>query len=120
MLITKTAGKLLVSFIFTSICFCSMPAFGAEPSERPRKIMLASTIGPIDAGIVGALETAFTKKTGVAVEHTGAGTGQALKMAETGKYDLVLVHARALEEKFVSEGYGTKRYDLMYNDFLWF
>jgi len=39
-------------------------------------------------------------------------------MAETGKYDLVLIHARALEEKFVAEGYGTKRYDLMYNDFV--
>ena len=39
-------------------------------------------------------------------------------MAETGKYDLLLVHARALEEKFVAEGYGTKRYDLMYNDFV--
>jgi len=39
-------------------------------------------------------------------------------MAETGKYDLVLVHARPLEEKFVAEGYGTKRYDLMYNDFV--
>jgi tungstate transport system substrate-binding protein len=95
-----------------------MPAFGTDPADQPRKIMLASTIGPIDAGIVGALEAAFTKKTGVAVEHTGAGTGQALKMAETGKYDLVLVHARALEEKFVSDGYGTKRYDLMYNDFV--
>ena len=83
-----------------------------------KKIMLASTIGPIDAGIVGALEEAFTKKTGIAVEHTGAGTGQALKMAETGKYDLVLVHAKALEEKFVADGFGTKRYDLMYNDFV--
>ncbi len=80
--------------------------------------MLASTIGPIDAGIVGALEEAFTKKTGIAVEHTGAGTGQALKMSETGKYDLVLVHAKALEEKFVADGFGTKRYDLMYNDFV--
>jgi tungstate transport system substrate-binding protein len=57
--ITKTAGKLLVSFIFTSICFCSMPAFGAEPSERPRKIMLASTIGPIDAGPHGAWYDVF-------------------------------------------------------------
>jgi tungstate transport system substrate-binding protein len=85
---------------------------------QSKKIMLASTIGPIDAGIVGALEEAFTKKTGIAVEHTGAGTGQALKMAETGKYDLVLVHAKALEEKFVADGFGTKRYDLMYNDFV--
>lgn len=80
--------------------------------------MLASTIGPIDAGIVGALEEAFTKKTGIIIEHKGAGTGLALKIAETGKYDLVLVHARALEEKFVAEGFGTKRYDLMYNDFV--
>ena len=80
--------------------------------------MLASTIGPIDAGIVGALEEAFTKKTGMPVEHKGAGTGQALKMAETGSYDLVLVHAKALEEKFVADGFGTKRYDLMYNDFV--
>jgi tungstate transport system substrate-binding protein len=82
------------------------------------KILMASTIGPIDAGIVGALEEAFTKKTGIVVEHQGAGTGQALKMAETGKFDLVLVHAKALEEKFVGDGFGTKRYDLMYNDFV--
>jgi tungstate transport system substrate-binding protein len=87
-------------------------------SGPPKKIMLASTIGPIDAGIVGALEEAFFKKTGITVEHTGAGTGQALKMAETGNYDLVLVHAKALEEKFVADGFGTKRYDLMYNDFV--
>jgi tungstate transport system substrate-binding protein len=90
----------------------------AQQANSPSRIMLSSTIGPIDAGIVGALEAAFTKKTGIAVEHTGAGTGQALKMAATGKYDLVLVHAKALEEEFVAEGFGTKRYDLMYNDFV--
>ena len=91
----------------------------AEPAPgQPKKLMLASTIGPIDAGIVGALEAAFRAKTGLIVEHTGAGTGQALKLAETGKYDLVLVHAKALEDKFVADGYGTKRYDLMYNDFV--
>jgi len=91
----------------------------AEPAAaQPKKIMLASTIGPIDAGIVGALEEAFTKKTGIVVEHTGAGTGKAIQLAETGKFDLVLVHAKALEEKFVADGFGTKRYDLMYNDFV--
>jgi len=115
---TKTATRLLLSTFFAAMCICSIPAFGADPAEQPRTIMLASTIGPIDAGIVGALEDAFKKKTGITVAHTGAGTSQALKMAETGKYDLVLVHARALEEKFVSDGYGTKRYDLMYNDFV--
>ena len=118
MLITKTVTSLFLSTIAAAIFICSIPASASDTSEQPRKIMLASTIGPIDAGIVGALEVAFTKKTGIAVEHAGAGTGQALKMAETGKYDLLLVHARALEEKFVSDGYGTKRYDLMYNDFV--
>jgi len=118
MRITASVNTYVFCCMLTAMCICSIPAFGADPADQPRKIMLASTIGPIDAGIVGALEAAFTKKTGVAVEHTGAGTGQALKMAETGKYDLVLVHARALEEKFVSDGYGTKRYDLMYNDFV--
>ncbi len=118
MRITKRVSTVALSCILAVLSICSIPAFGADPAEQPRKIMLASTIGPIDAGIVGALEAAFTKKTGIPVEHTGAGTGQALKMAETGKYDLVLVHARALEEKFVAEGYGTKRYDLMYNDFV--
>ena len=111
-------NTLLLCSALISLSICSMPALGAEPDEQPRKIMLASTIGPIDVGIVGALEAAFTKKTGVAEEHAGAGTGKALQMAETGKYDLLLVHARALEEKFVAEGYGTKRYDLMYNDFV--
>ncbi len=110
-------GRMLSSFV-VFLLLLSGPLVIAADTTPLNKIMLASTIGPIDAGIVGALEEAFTKKTGIAVEHTGAGTGQALKMAETGKYDLVLVHAKALEEKFVADGFGTKRYDLMYNDFV--
>jgi tungstate transport system substrate-binding protein len=94
------------------------PQLNAAETAPPPKIMLASTIGPIDAGIVGALEEAFTMKTGIIVEHTGAGPGQALKLAESGKYDLVLVHAKALKEKFVADGFGTTRYDLMFNDFV--
>lgn len=112
--------------MITAILFTFSPIGAQAASDTslnqspiaPRKIMLASTIGPIDAGIVGALEEAFTKKTGIIIEHKGAGTGQALKMAETGNFDLVLVHARALEEKFVADGFGTKRYDVMYNDFV--
>lgn len=115
---TKAGDTFLLFCFLTALSIYSIPVFGAEPAEQPRKIMLASTIGPIDAGIVPALEDAFKKKTGILVEHAGAGTGQALKMAETGKFDLVLVHARALEEKFVADGFGTKRYDLMYNDFV--
>ena len=108
---------LFICTLSAVFAFIAVPV-GAADVPAQKKILLASTIGPIDAGIVGALEDAFTKKTGITVEHTGAGTGQALKLAETGKYDLVLVHARALEEKFVADGFGTKRYDLMYNDFV--
>ena len=85
-------------------------------STRP--ILLASTIGPIDAGIVQALEDGFERETGIHVRHTGAGTGAALDIARQGSVDLVLVHARALEEKFVAEGFGAERIDLMYNDFV--
>jgi tungstate transport system substrate-binding protein len=81
-------------------------------------ILLASTIGPVDAGIVTLLEERFEKESGIRVRHVGAGTGEALKMAEKGNFDLVLVHARALEEKFVAGGFGTERIPLMYNDFV--
>ena len=94
---------------------------GSDDGDRRRMhkfILLASTIGPIDAGIVGALEEGFEKETGIRVRHVGAGTGAALKMAEGGQFDLVLAHAKALEEKFVQDGFGTQRVPLMYNDFV--
>jgi len=81
-------------------------------------ILVSSTIGPIDAGIVDVLETAFEKESGIRVRHVGSGTGAALNLAKKGQIDLVMVHAKSLEEKFVEEGFGTARIDLMYNDFV--
>ncbi|MGD0919539.1 MAG: substrate-binding domain-containing protein, partial [Thermodesulfobacteriota bacterium] len=81
-------------------------------------ILLASTIGPIDSGIIDLLENEFERETGIRVRHVGAGTGVALDIARNGNVDLVLVHAKSLEEKFVNEGFGTERIDLMYNDFV--
>jgi len=81
-------------------------------------VFLASTIGPIDSGIVGALEDQFEKETGIRVRHVGAGTGAALEISKKGSIDLVMAHAKSLEEKFVSEGFGTERIALMYNDFV--
>ena len=91
---------------------------GVGSAQDANFVLLASTIGPIDAGIVGALEERFEKETGIRVRHVGAGTGAALKMAESGQFDLVLAHAKALEEKFVQAGFGTQRIPLMYNDFV--
>ena len=81
-------------------------------------VLMASTIGPIDAGIVDALENQFERDSGIRIRHVGAGTGATLQIAEKGNIDLVLVHAKALEEKFVKDGYGTARIPLMYNDFV--
>jgi len=81
-------------------------------------IFLSSTIGPIDAGVVGALEDQFEKETGIRVRHVGAGTGAALDIARKCEIDLVLVHAKPLEEKFIADGFGTERIPLMYNDFI--
>jgi tungstate transport system substrate-binding protein len=90
----------------------------SSTAQNGKSILLASTIGPIDAGIVSVLEDQFEKETGIRVRHVGAGTGAALKIAEQGNVDLVLVHARSLEEKFVRDGFGTERIPLMYNDFV--
>lgn len=87
-------------------------------SDRNVKVKMASTIGPIDAGIVGTLAERFEAKSGINVEFTGAGTGKAIEMSKSGDYDLVMVHAKVLEEQFVAEGYGTKRIPVMYNDFV--
>jgi tungstate transport system substrate-binding protein len=103
---------LVLSFCF--ILSCS----GLGKPQTSKFILLASTIGPVDSGIVDLLENEFEKETGIRVRHVGAGTGATLKIAKKGNIDLVMVHAKSLEEKFVSEGYGTERIDLMYNDFV--
>lgn len=94
---------------------------GCATSGNPggsKFILLSSTIGPIDSGVVDALETAFERETGIRVRHVGAGTGAAINIAKKGNVDLVLAHAKSLEEKFVAEGFGTERIALMYNDFV--
>jgi len=97
------------------LCACATSSSNVGSSKF---ILLSSTIGPIDAGIVDALETAFEKDTAIRVRHVGSGTGAALEVARKGQFDLVMVHAKSLEEKFVAEGFGTERIDLMYNDFV--
>lgn len=81
-------------------------------------LLLSSTIGPVDSGIVTVLEDRFEMETGIRVRHVGAGTGAALNIARKGNIDLVMVHAKSLEEKFIKEGYGTRRIPFMYNDFV--
>ena len=107
--------KKWLGFVLVLGLLFSPQVYGAEGSKF---ILLSSTIGPIDAGIVSVLEDEFEKESGIRVRHVGAGTGAALEIAKKGNVDLVMVHAKSLEEKFIQEGFGTERIDLMYNDFV--
>lgn len=105
--------------VFSFVLFCLILCLPFTAQAQPKGfILMASTIGPIDAGIVAELEDRFEKESGIRVRHVGAGTGGALKIAEQGNVDLVMVHAKSLEEKFVKDGFGTERIPLMYNDFV--
>lgn len=87
-----------------------------DDTERP--LLLASTIGPVEAGILGALGDGFHRDTGIVLRYIAAGTGQALGIARDGRVDLVLTHAPQMEEEFIAQGFGAGRYPLMYNSFL--
>jgi tungstate transport system substrate-binding protein len=81
-------------------------------------ITVASTTSTEQSGLFRHLLPAFEKKTGIQVRVVALGTGQALDMGRRGDADVVFVHARPLEEKFVAEGHGVKRFEVMYNDFV--
>ena len=82
------------------------------------QLLLQSTTSTVNSGLLDAILPRFTEQTGVEVRVVSSGTGQALRNARNGDADLVLVHAKRDEEKFVAEGYGLERFDLMYNDFV--
>jgi tungstate transport system substrate-binding protein len=85
---------------------------------QERSITVASTTSTEQSGLFGHLLPAFTKKTGITVKVVAVGTGQALDIGRRGDADVVFVHDKAAEEKFLSEGFATKRQDVMYNDFV--
>jgi tungstate transport system substrate-binding protein len=89
---------------------------GAAAQER--SITVASTTSTEQSGLFGHLLPRFTAKSGIEVKVVAVGTGQALDIARRGDADVVFVHDKAAEEKFLAEGLGVKRFDVMYNDFV--
>jgi tungstate transport system substrate-binding protein len=87
-------------------------------SAQDRSIVVASTTSTQDSGLFGYLLPMFKAKTGIEVKVIAQGTGQALDTARRGDADVVFVHAKSQEEKFIAEGFGMKRLDVMYNDFV--
>ena len=93
----------------------------AEPEvEEPAggRIILATTTSTADSGLLDFILPDFTAKTGVDVDVIAVGTGQAIELGENGDADVLLVHARSLEDAFMEEGHGIRREDVMYNDFV--
>ena len=87
-------------------------------SVQAEDIVLASTTSTQQSGLFGAILPKFTAKTGIGVKVVALGTGQALDTGRRGDADVLLVHDRPAEDKFVAEGYGVERRDVMYNDFV--
>ncbi|MCM2356684.1 MAG: substrate-binding domain-containing protein, partial [Geobacteraceae bacterium] len=106
----KTVQRLLLTltalFVF---------AAGAQAEER---LKMSTTTSTQDSGLLKVLLPPFEQKNNVRVDVIAVGTGQALKLGEAGDVDLVFVHARKLEDKFVADGFGVNRKDVMYNDFV--
>ncbi|MGB6759252.1 MAG: extracellular solute-binding protein [Xanthobacteraceae bacterium] len=90
----------------------------ASASAQEKSIVVASTTSTQDSGLFGYLLPIVKEKTGIEVKVLAQGTGQALDTARRGDADVVFVHAKSAEEKFLSEGWGVKRYPVMYNDFI--
>jgi tungstate transport system substrate-binding protein len=106
----------LLSFVL-ALCVSAL-ACRAPAMAEDRSIVVASTTSTQDSGLFGYLLPIFKAKTGIEVKVIAQGTGQALDTARRGDADVVFVHAKSQEEKFLAEGFGVKRFDVMYNDFV--
>ena len=97
------------------VLFC---AFASLAQAEDRFITVASTTSTENSGLFGHILPLFRKETGIDVRIVAQGTGQALKTGRNGDADVLFVHARAAEEKFIADGFGVKRHPVMFNDFV--
>ena len=104
--------------IFACAAACLVLASSTHLRAQEKSIIVASTTSTQDSGLFGHILPMFKAKTGIDVKVVAQGTGQALDTGRRGDADVLFVHARAQEVKFVAEGFGVKRFDVMYNDFV--
>ena len=100
------------------VAIATFMACSAVALAQERMIIVASTTSTEQSGLFGYLLPQFSKAQGIGVRVVAVGTGQALDIGRRGDADVVFVHDRPAEEKFISEGQGVKRFDVMYNDFV--
>ena len=106
---------LIRSLLFVAAIVTSL---ATQAVAEDKSIVVASTTSTQDSGLFGYLLPIFKEKTGIDVKVVAQGTGQALDTARRGDADVVFVHVKSAEERFLSEGFGVKRYPVMYNDFV--
>ena len=102
--------RIVLAALFAALC--------ASAFAQDKSIVVASTTSTQDSGLFGHILPLFKQKTGIDVKVIAQGTGQALDTGKRGDADVVFVHAKAQEERFVSDGFGVKRRAVMYNDFI--
>src|SRR4051812_21959975 len=100
------------------IAFAASIVFGAGAHAQDKSIVVASTTSTQDSGLFGHILPLFKARTGIDVRVVAQGTGQALDTGRRGDADVVFVHAKPAEDKFLAEGFGVKRHPVMYNDFV--
>ena len=105
--------RMLIAATAATTILCGGPALAQDKS-----IIVSSTTSTQDSGLFGHILPLFKQKTGIEVKVIAQGTGQALDTGRRGDADVVFVHAKSAEEKFLAEGQGVKRYPVMYNDFV--
>lgn len=110
--------RLLLSAGFAAAFAGSALAQATPPAAGTRFITVSSTTSTQDSGLFGHILPLFKAKTGIEVRVVSQGTGQALDTGRRGDADVVFVHAKAQEEKFVADGFGLERKPVMYNDFV--
>jgi tungstate transport system substrate-binding protein len=120
------ARRVMLAALASVLTACATPATPAAPaatvapaaSAASGTLRLATTTSTQDSGLLDVLLPDFEKEAGVKVDVVAVGTGQALKLGEDGNVDVVLVHARSQEDAFMKAEHGTRREDVMYNDFV--
>ena len=109
--------KSVRNFVTTGLLIAAL-ASAAPATADENFITVQSTTSTQNSGLLDHILPKFTARTGIEVRVVAVGTGQAIKNAMNGDGDVLLVHAKPAEEKFVASGFGVKRHDLMYNDFV--
>jgi tungstate transport system substrate-binding protein len=104
--------------VLAAVAAATIAALAGAASAEDKFIVVASTTSTQDSGLFGHILPLFKAKTGIDVKVIAQGTGQALDTGRRGDADVVFVHAKPQEEKFVADGFGVKRFDVMYNDFI--